>query len=79
MRRILPAGLALLALCLSACERRPTLHSTASKLAADASETGLLAAAVPFQVLARVAFTARKAVLSRDVARAVRGGPFRPS
>ena len=75
MGRILPASLAGLALlCLGACERREAAQTSIpppSKLAADASDTGLLAAAEPFRALARAAFTARRPLLNRDVARAV--------
>ena len=75
MGRILPASLAGLALlCLGACERREAAQSSIpppSKLAADASDTGVLAAAEPFQALARAAFTARRPLLDRDIARAI--------
>lgn len=75
MGRILPAGLAGLAvLCLGACEGREAARPSIpppSKLAADASDSGLLAAAEPFRALARAAFTAKRPLLDRDVARAV--------
>ena len=75
MGRILPASLAgLVILSLGACERREAAQPSIpppSKLAADASDTGLLAAAEPFRALARAAFTARRPLLDRDVARAV--------
>ena len=75
MGRILPASLAGLALlCLGACERREAAQTSIpppSKLAADASDTGMLAAAEPFRALARVAFTAKRPSLDRDIARAV--------
>jgi hypothetical protein len=75
MGHILTAGFAgLVVLCLGACERREAAQPSIpppSKLAADASDTGLLAAAEPFQALARAAFTARRPLLDRDIARAV--------
>jgi hypothetical protein len=75
MRRNLPASLAALAvLCLGACERREAAQSSVpppSKLAADATDSGLLAAAEPFRALATEAFTARRPLLNEDVARAV--------
>ena len=75
MGRILPASLAgLVVLSLGACEQREAARPSIpppSKLAADASDTGLLAAAEPFRALARAAFTARRPLLNRDVARAV--------
>lgn len=75
MGHILPAGLAgLIVLSLGACERREAAQPSMpppSKLAADASDAGLLAAAGPFGALARSAFTARLALLDREIAQAV--------
>jgi hypothetical protein len=73
--RSLPATLAAFAvLALGGCERREAAQPSLpppSKLAADAIDTGLLAAAEPFKTLAGAAFTARLPLLDRSIARAV--------
>jgi hypothetical protein len=75
MRHILFAGLAgLVVLSLGACERREAAHPSVpppSKLAADAIDSGLLAAAEPFQALARSAFIEKLPLLDREIAEAV--------
>ena len=75
MGHILLAGLAgLVVLSLGACERREAAQPSIpppAKLAADASDAGLLAAAGPFRTLAGAAFTARLPLLDRAIARAV--------
>lgn len=73
--RLRPATLAVVAMVsLAACERQkaaePALPSP-SKLAADAADSGLLAAAEPFEALAVAAFSARWPTLDRGIATAV--------
>ena len=74
MSRTLPPIVAgLVVISLVACERREAQSSAPSpaKLAADASDLGPLAAAEPFQALARSAFSAPLPLLDREIARAV--------
>lgn len=74
MRRILFAGLAgLLVFSVEACGRHEAVHPSVppSKLAVDASDSGLLAAAEPFQDLARSAFTLKLPLLDHEIAQAV--------
>jgi hypothetical protein len=75
MGRALPATLVAFALlALGGCERREAAQPSLpppSKLAADAIDSGLLAAAEPFKTLARSAFTARLPLLDQSIARAV--------
>ncbi|MBA4094718.1 MAG: hypothetical protein C0489_11610 [Candidatus Accumulibacter sp.] len=75
MRHISSAAfVGLVVLSVGGCERREAARPSLpppSKLAADASDAGLLAAAGPFRILASAAFTARFPVLDQDIARAV--------
>jgi hypothetical protein len=74
MRRLrvgLLAGIAVLSL--AACERQKAARSVPppSKLAADAADVGLLAAAEPFEALTDAAFTTKLAELDPGLATAV--------
>lgn len=74
MRRLrigLLVGIA--ALSVAGCERQKAAHSVPppSKLAADAADVGLLAAAEPFQTLSDVAFTTKLPELDQNIATAV--------
>jgi hypothetical protein len=74
--RHLPGGtLAVIAvLSLGGCERHKAAESSGpppSKLAADAADVGMLAAAEPFETLAQIAFTARLPFLDRNITTAI--------
>jgi hypothetical protein len=75
MRRRLVGALVVVAvLALGGCERRKAAAPSPpppSKLAADAADVGLLAAAEPFPTLAEMALTARLPILDQAIATAV--------
>jgi hypothetical protein len=75
MRHLLGGTLVVIAVVgLGGCERKKAAESSGpppSKLAADAADVGMLAAAEPFEALARIAFTAKPPFLDRSIATAI--------